>query len=333
MTRRELRALQQQAPTAEEEPPALQEPEVAQPAASPGAVTGILNSLGFVDTDALPIAVPDSNEESAFALEEQAPTAAEAAWPFAATPAVAPVFPEPSFPEPSFAEPVFPEPVAARAEEPQAEAWEAAVPEPVAATSIFPAVAPEPLAATALDDALAEFDRLAGPSDEVEPQDAAPQVFPEALAPPAPSTVPAPQPYAEEPFPTPVPFIPAPVAAEEPVAPLVIEESPSSEITWTPPRGHWSSQLDHEDEFIVVLSQSRDGETGIADGGLEVAERLITTVSDNPLPTRVGPLPITVTVGLTLMQNEDADITAMTARAEAALHGAKQSGRNRVKGI
>ena len=245
MTRRELRALQQQAPTAEEEPPALQEPEVAQPAASPGAVTGILNSLGFVDTDALPIAVPDSNEESALALEEQAPAAAESAWPFAATPAVAPVFPEPSFPEP-----VFPEPVAARAEEPQAEAWEAAVPEPVAATSIFPAVAPEPLAATALDDALAEFDRLAGPSDEVEPQDAAPQVFPEALAPPAPSTVPAPQPYAEEPFPTPVPFIPAPVAAEEPVAPLVIEESPSSEITWTPPRGHWSSQLDHEDEFI-----------------------------------------------------------------------------------
>ena len=237
MTRREMRALQQQqAPALAEEPPALQEPEPVAPAPSQGAVTGILNSLGFIDTDALPVAVPDPNEASALALEEQAvptevvPTEVESAWPFATEAAAAPQ----AVSEPSPAQALFPEPVA---------------PEPVA-ESPLPPVAPEPIANTGLNDALAEFDRLAGASDEVEPQDAAPQVFPEALAPPTPSGVPAPEPYAEEPFPTPVPFIPEPVATDQPAATPVIEDSPSSEITWTPPRGHWSTQLDEEDEFV-----------------------------------------------------------------------------------
>ena len=88
----------------------------------------------------------------------------------------------------------------------------------------------------------------------------------------------------------------------------------------------------HEDEFIVVLSQGRDGETGIGDGGLEVAERLLSTVSQQAVPTRVGPLPITVTIGLTLMTKDDSDITGLTARAETALHAAKQGGRNQVRG-
>jgi hypothetical protein len=96
---------------------------------------------------------------------------------------------------------------------------------------------------------LAEFDRLAGVTDTVDPQDAAPQVFPEALVPPTPSAIPAPEPYAEEAFPTPVPFIPEPVATEQP-SERIVEESPSSEITWTPPPGHWSTQLDEEDEFV-----------------------------------------------------------------------------------
>jgi len=88
-----------------------------------------------------------------------------------------------------------------------------------------------------------------------------------------------------------------------------------------------------EDEFIIVLSQGRDGEDGIGDGGLEVADRLLSTVSQTPIQTRVGPLPITVTVGLTLLTKEDAEITSLTARAEAALHIAKQGGRNQVSGI
>jgi PleD family two-component response regulator len=49
--------------------------------------------------------------------------------------------------------------------------------------------------------------------------------------------------------------------------------------------------------------------------------------------TRVGPLPVTVTVGLTLLTKEDADIATLTTRAEAALHTAKQGGRNQVSGI
>jgi diguanylate cyclase (GGDEF)-like protein len=89
-----------------------------------------------------------------------------------------------------------------------------------------------------------------------------------------------------------------------------------------------------EDEFIVVLSQGRDGgEDGIDDGGLEVAERLLTAVSSTPVATRVGPMPVTVTVGLTLLTKDDADITSLTARAEVALQAAKRDGRNRVSAI
>jgi diguanylate cyclase (GGDEF)-like protein len=88
-----------------------------------------------------------------------------------------------------------------------------------------------------------------------------------------------------------------------------------------------------DDEFVVVLSQGRDGEIGIGDGGLEVAERLLNIVSRTPVQTRVGPLPVTVTIGLTLMTKDDADIGMLTTRAETALHVAKQSGRNQVSGI
>ena len=88
-----------------------------------------------------------------------------------------------------------------------------------------------------------------------------------------------------------------------------------------------------EDEFVVVLSQGRDQEDGIGDGGLEVAERLLSSVSRAPLQTRSGALPVTVTVGLTLMTDEDTEITALAARAEVPLQAAKLDGRNRVRGV
>jgi diguanylate cyclase (GGDEF)-like protein len=88
-----------------------------------------------------------------------------------------------------------------------------------------------------------------------------------------------------------------------------------------------------QDEFVVVLSQGRYGEDGIGDGGLEVAERLLRAVSNNPLPTRVGPLPVTVTIGLTLMIKDDANFASLTSRAEVALQAAKHAGRNQVRAI
>jgi diguanylate cyclase (GGDEF)-like protein len=88
-----------------------------------------------------------------------------------------------------------------------------------------------------------------------------------------------------------------------------------------------------EDEFVVVLSQGRGGESGIGDGGFEVAERVLTIISQTPLETRAGPLPVTVTIGLTLMTKDDADVTMLTTRAESALQIAKQAGRNQVTGI
>jgi PleD family two-component response regulator len=64
-----------------------------------------------------------------------------------------------------------------------------------------------------------------------------------------------------------------------------------------------------------------------------VAERLLTAVSRAPLQTRSGALPITVTIGLTLMTDEDTEMTSLTTRAEVPLQAAKLNGRNQVRGV
>jgi PleD family two-component response regulator len=54
-------------------------------------------------------------------------------------------------------------------------------------------------------------------------------------------------------------------------------------------------------------------------------------VADSPVPTRSGPLPVTVTVSIGLTAGS-VDLTTLLASADAALYNAKRSGRNRVSG-
>jgi diguanylate cyclase (GGDEF)-like protein len=76
------------------------------------------------------------------------------------------------------------------------------------------------------------------------------------------------------------------------------------------------------EEFAVVLPE--------ADGGDTVPERLRAAVADVPVPTRSGPVSVTVSIGMTWLQPGD-DVTSALSRADTALYRAKQGGRNRIE--
>ncbi|WP_269329913.1 diguanylate cyclase [Kineosporia babensis] len=76
-------------------------------------------------------------------------------------------------------------------------------------------------------------------------------------------------------------------------------------------------------EEFAVLQQGDDPE-------LELAERLRACVAESPIPTRTGPLEITISVGVAHLGPADADVAALLARADQGLYKAKQDGRNRV---
>ncbi|GAB6903168.1 diguanylate cyclase [Kineosporia succinea] len=76
-------------------------------------------------------------------------------------------------------------------------------------------------------------------------------------------------------------------------------------------------------EEFAVLQQGDDPE-------LELAERLRACVAETPVPTRTGPLDITISVGVARLERGDEDVAALLARADQGLYQAKQDGRNRV---
>jgi diguanylate cyclase (GGDEF)-like protein len=77
------------------------------------------------------------------------------------------------------------------------------------------------------------------------------------------------------------------------------------------------------EEFAVVLPD-HDG------AAPDLAERMRRAVADEPVPTRAGPLRVTISVGLAHLQPTDTSLDQMLARADHALYRAKESGRNRV---
>jgi diguanylate cyclase (GGDEF)-like protein len=61
-----------------------------------------------------------------------------------------------------------------------------------------------------------------------------------------------------------------------------------------------------------------------------VAERLRRAVAAEPIATPSGPLPVTVSVGVTPFRPGDS-VASMMKRADTAMYAAKRSGRDRVK--
>ncbi|MCK9929887.1 diguanylate cyclase [Frankia sp. Mgl5] len=77
------------------------------------------------------------------------------------------------------------------------------------------------------------------------------------------------------------------------------------------------------EEFAAVLDAP--AETACA-----FAERLRETVSVTPIPTSVGPLSVTVSVGLATLNPADTGLDSLLAAADTALYHAKNTGRNRA---
>ncbi len=80
------------------------------------------------------------------------------------------------------------------------------------------------------------------------------------------------------------------------------------------------------EEFCILLSESDQ------EGAFSAAERILHEVRNQPFETRVGPLQITISIGLASLDEADAGLEELLDRADKALFQAKTSGRNRVAG-
>src|SRR5437588_471339 len=77
------------------------------------------------------------------------------------------------------------------------------------------------------------------------------------------------------------------------------------------------------EEFAVVTPDT-------AESAARLAERLREVVCRDAVPTDVGPLTVTISVGVAHADSGEQRIRQILARADAALYEAKQRGRNRV---
>jgi diguanylate cyclase (GGDEF)-like protein len=80
------------------------------------------------------------------------------------------------------------------------------------------------------------------------------------------------------------------------------------------------------DEFMILMSDTDAPTAG------HIAERIRRAVTDTPVPTRDGTLPMSVSVGYTVrLPKDDAPVDTLLERADQALLQAKSAGRNRVR--
>ena len=84
------------------------------------------------------------------------------------------------------------------------------------------------------------------------------------------------------------------------------------------------------EEFVLMLPGASAAQA------MGLGERLRCAIADASVQTRQGPLPVTASFGVGVLQPDDpggtAGAAALIARADAAMYRAKQAGRNRVEG-
>ncbi len=79
------------------------------------------------------------------------------------------------------------------------------------------------------------------------------------------------------------------------------------------------------EEFAVVMP-----ETGLSKA-LDVGERLRAVVADEPIATSIGPLDVTISVGVAALSSDMVNVQGLLDRADAAMFSAKHKGRNLVQ--
>lgn len=78
------------------------------------------------------------------------------------------------------------------------------------------------------------------------------------------------------------------------------------------------------EEFVVVMPDT-DLSSATA-----VAERLRSSIADDPVIAGEQVLPVTISIGVAVLKDDDEDGMALLSRADHALYAAKRGGRNRV---
>jgi len=77
------------------------------------------------------------------------------------------------------------------------------------------------------------------------------------------------------------------------------------------------------EEFVVITPGVKEGNVGA------LYERFRAAVADNPIVTKAGDIPITLSIGVAVC-GQSAKVDALLAAADTALYQAKNGGRNRV---
>jgi two-component system, cell cycle response regulator len=78
------------------------------------------------------------------------------------------------------------------------------------------------------------------------------------------------------------------------------------------------------EEFAVILPRTD------AEGARAVADRLLHALRGRPIPSDAGPIPVTATIGLSMLDPVETAIDAALKRADVALYDGKRGGRDRV---
>lgn len=78
------------------------------------------------------------------------------------------------------------------------------------------------------------------------------------------------------------------------------------------------------DEFVILLP-----ETGHQLAN-EIAERVRVSISESPVQTDAGPIPISISMGITEATQDTADLGLLLNRADQALYKSKRAGRNTI---
>ena len=80
------------------------------------------------------------------------------------------------------------------------------------------------------------------------------------------------------------------------------------------------------DEFLVLMREAD------AKPAARIAERIRRVITDAPIPTRDGAVPMSVSVGFTVRSpDEQLSVDELLGRADQALLESKAAGRNRVR--
>ena len=79
------------------------------------------------------------------------------------------------------------------------------------------------------------------------------------------------------------------------------------------------------EEFVILLPETKP------EDACNIAERLRQLIASTPIETEIGPLNITISIGIAPMENaKPVSVDQLLSRADRAMYLAKQEGRNRV---